>query len=390
MKKNILIVLITFQISIFLSEKSYAQMKFEEGKWEDIVKKAKKTKKYIFVDAYAEWCGPCKAMAKNVFSDASVGNYFNEKYINYKFDMEKGEGPEFAGKYGVQAYPTLLFFNEDGTLAHRAVGGRDVEGFINLGKNALNPEKQILSLQKKFEKGEKGKEFMKKYLESLQEAGDDAKVPEIAMQYLTQIPEKNWVEEENGDYLFLASKNNPKILDMIMADRDKIMKWNTGANLYNNIIFTTLGNDINSIFQNKDSVKYEKFKKDNISKFPKDGKKINARLDAIYAQYVTGKGFEEKLDVYANQYCDDWLEMSQLANMFAQGEDKTVLEKAYKYAEKAEKLGKNPTTLYTSAFILKKLDKKAEAKKKATEGLEMAKKTNHESLKNLETLVKEL
>lgn len=390
MKKNIVVVLITFSITFFLVNNLAAQMKFEEGKWEDIVKKAKKDKKYIFVDAYAEWCGPCKAMAKNVFTDASVGNYFNEKYINYKFDMEKGEGPDFAKLHGVQAYPTLLFFNTDGVLAHRAVGGREVDGFISLGKNALDPDKQILSLENKFQKGEKSKEFMKKYLDALQEAGDEEKIPAVASQYLKDIPEKKWLEEENGSYLLQASKNNPKILDMFIENRNKIMKWESGANLYNNLIFTTLTNDITAIFQNKDSVRYEQFKKDNLKKFVIDGKKINARLDAIYAQYVTGKGFEEKLDIYANQYCDDWLEMSQLANMFAQGEDKAVLEKALKYAEKGEKLWKNPTTLYTSANILKKLNKKEEAKKKANEGVELAKKTKHESLKNLETLLAEL
>ncbi len=369
----------------------HAQMKFEEGKWDEVVAKAKKTKKYIFVDAYAEWCGPCKTMAKSVFTDAKVGEFFNQKYINYKFDMEKGEGPKFAGKYGVQAYPTLLFFNENGEIAHRAVGGRDANGFIELGESALNPDKQILSLENKFKKGEKSKEFMKKYFDALQEAGDEAKIPEIAEKFLAGIPEKKWIEEENSEYLFHASKKNAKILPLIMTNRDKIMKWNMGANRYNTILFNSILEELSPIFQAKDNAKYASLKESNLKKFgANDGKKTNAKLDVLHARYVEGKGFEEKLDIYANQYCDDWVELIDFSNMYGQGEDKTVLEKALKFSEKAEKLDQNPTTLYATAMLLKRLDNKPKAREKAKKGLEIAKKTKHNLEKSLEILLTEL
>ncbi|TAG89063.1 MAG: DUF255 domain-containing protein [Bacteroidetes bacterium] len=386
MKKIIVLFLTLFLVMNW----GYAQMKFEEGKWDDIVEKAKKNKKYIFVDAYAEWCSPCKAMAKNVFTDAKVGEFFNEKYINYKFDMEKGEGPKFAQKYGVQAYPTLLFFNEKGEMAHRAVGGRDSNGFVELGKNALNPDKQILSLQEKFEKGEKSKEFMKKYFAALQEAGDESRIPDISITYLQNIPESKWIEEDNADYLMHASRKNQKITDMVLTNRNKIMKWDMGANRYNTILFNSILEEISAIFQAKDSVKYESLKKNNEKKFPNDSKKINARLDVFYARYVQGKGFNEKLDIYGNTYCDDWVELIDFANMYGQGEDKEVLTKALVFAEKAERLEKNPTTLYAVANLLKRLDKKEQAKQKATKGLELAKKTKHTLEKNLEDLLAQL
>jgi thioredoxin-related protein len=77
--------------------------------------------------------------------------YFNKNYVNYKFDMEKGEGPKFAKTYTVAAYPTLLFFNPSGELIHKAVGGRDSETFVTLGEDAMNPEKQVFTMKKKFE-----------------------------------------------------------------------------------------------------------------------------------------------------------------------------------------------------------------------------------------------
>jgi thiol:disulfide interchange protein len=110
---------------------------FFQGTWNEALAAAKKEKKLIFVDAYAVWCGPCKFMSNNVFPDAAVGEYFNKNFISYKFDMEKGEGPEFSNKYKVTAYPTLLFINAAGEVVYREMGARDANGFIKLGESAL-------------------------------------------------------------------------------------------------------------------------------------------------------------------------------------------------------------------------------------------------------------
>ncbi len=117
-------------------------IQFFQGTWNEALAAAKKEKKLIFVDAYAVWCGPCKFMSNNVFPDAAVGEYFNKNFISYKFDMEKGEGPEFSSKYKVTAYPTLLFIDYAGTVVYREMGARDAGGFIKLGESALAASKK--------------------------------------------------------------------------------------------------------------------------------------------------------------------------------------------------------------------------------------------------------
>lgn len=112
-------------------------IQFESGSWADVKAKAKAQNKPIFVDAYAVWCGPCKWMSANSFTDASVGELYNSGFINYKFDMEKGEGPAFAQQQSIRAYPTLLFFSPDGELLKKAEGARDAEGLISLAKPYL-------------------------------------------------------------------------------------------------------------------------------------------------------------------------------------------------------------------------------------------------------------
>jgi len=106
-------------------------IQFKGGSLEDAKKAAKKEKKIIFIDAYASWCGPCKMLDKNTFSDVSVGKYFNEKFINLKIDCEKdADGPDVMRTYGVTAYPTLLWVDAEGKLVKKEIGYKSPEQLL--------------------------------------------------------------------------------------------------------------------------------------------------------------------------------------------------------------------------------------------------------------------
>jgi len=109
-------------------------MVFSHDSWAETLKKAKASGQLIFVDAYAEWCPPCKRMAANVFPLTEVGAVYNKNFINYKMDCEKGDGPSFLRKYAIEAYPTLLFIDGDGKVVKRVVGGQSADQLISIGK----------------------------------------------------------------------------------------------------------------------------------------------------------------------------------------------------------------------------------------------------------------
>ncbi len=70
----------------------------------------------VIVDFWAPWCGPCKMVAPTL---EKLATEYGDKLVIAKVNTD--ENPEWAGRYGVQGIPTMLFvFN--GKIAHRQVG----------------------------------------------------------------------------------------------------------------------------------------------------------------------------------------------------------------------------------------------------------------------------
>ena len=151
-----------------MSARVSAQTNFNEGKsFKEILAMAVEQNKPVFIDCYTSWCGPCKQMATNVFPQKAAGDYFNTKFVCWKIDMEKGEGPELAKKYDVQAYPTFLILNGDGSLRATQVGSAPLEAFIAAIDKLMNEEKGLSWYQKQFKDGNRDAAFLRDYMELL-------------------------------------------------------------------------------------------------------------------------------------------------------------------------------------------------------------------------------
>lgn len=137
----------------------------------EALKKAKAENKLVFVDFYTSWCAPCKEMTNEVFPLANVGTFFNSRFINCKIQCDdKGIGVELGKKYKVIAYPTLMFLNGDGELVHSFSGGTSGNGLIELARLALNPDKNMHSILKKWDSGDRDKAFVTSYFTKLKGA----------------------------------------------------------------------------------------------------------------------------------------------------------------------------------------------------------------------------
>lgn len=187
MKKTFLTLLSVFLI--LPSAFSQNGIKFTSGTWAEVLEEAKTQKRLIFVDAYTTWCGPCKMMDRNTYTDAGVGLYFNENFVNYKLDMERGEGLNFARTYEVSAYPTLLFINHEGMEIHREMGYRSPLEMMRAGQIANDPQKNGALLELEFEEGLQSPDRIRAYAYVLKNSQKDYR--EAAAKYFETIKEKD-------------------------------------------------------------------------------------------------------------------------------------------------------------------------------------------------------
>ena len=90
---------------------------------------ARKTGKIMMIDVYTDWCGWCKKLDTDTYTEAKV-IAGSSSFIPLKINPETStDGAAFVKTYGVSGFPTILFVEADGTLANKIVGYLDGPSF---------------------------------------------------------------------------------------------------------------------------------------------------------------------------------------------------------------------------------------------------------------------
>lgn len=177
-------------------------IKFFNGTVAETLSEAKKTNKLVFIDCYTSWCGPCKKMDKYVFTNDTVAAYFNNTFVNYKMDMEKGEGVDVGRLYKVLSYPTYLFLDGDGKVVHRSAGAMPAAEFIALARKTSNPAETSLAIEERYASGDRSPEFLLKYIAVLKRSNVN-KARRVYDEHLTTLSDKDLQSEVGWEIIKL-------------------------------------------------------------------------------------------------------------------------------------------------------------------------------------------
>ena len=187
-------------------------------------KAAQEQDKYIFMDCYTSWCGPCKALAKDIFTRKDVGDFFNANFINVKYDMEKGEGKELNKRYkaNIIGFPTLLLIDKKGKVVHQMAGFQEADVLI-AGMKAGKEGKSLFAYRDRYTAGERDFAFLKEYVTALQGAFLKNDIEQVILDYMKTMSLEKLQEKEIWDFVgtFIKDPYSPQF-DYVIFNIDRL------------------------------------------------------------------------------------------------------------------------------------------------------------------------
>ena len=198
---------------------------FQPLTFSEAIEKAKAENKYIFLDAYTDWCVPCKRMEKEVFSEKKAARFFNPLFINVKFDMEKGEGVQLREKYQVAAFPTYLIITPEGDLVHKMIGYSPLDTFIAKVKKGMSEEYASESLRKKFLAGERSPSFLNLYKKVLTETYNTSGLQWLYGKLFMELPDEKRFDSSSWKVYKSIRSYKDTVFQFMLYNQDIVSKY---------------------------------------------------------------------------------------------------------------------------------------------------------------------
>jgi thiol-disulfide isomerase/thioredoxin len=334
-----------------------------DKKFQEILDMAKAQGKPVFMDCFTSWCGPCKRLSSMVFPDSAVGAYFNPRFVNAKFDMEKDDGITIANKYGIRAYPTLLWLDGDGNVLHKIVGGLEPEGLIENAKKATDPTPGILEgMRKRYAGGDRDVNFLHDYVNTLYDAGE--KYQDNFKEYLEKLTPAEMSDPKLTRTIFnLTNDLTSPGLAYLMKNKDYYQHL-MGEQIFNNKINLLATKAVTEAPRADDKALFEgALKLIKTNKAPDHAEKtLKLSMD-----YYLHMGDWENYDKYASQYVKKYADnnaalLNEVAWAYYINIHKPeLLERATKWAYAAINIDNKYTYNLTYAWLLYSLNNFKEA-----------------------------
>ena len=365
----------------FISMYGFSQNRsivFVDKPWAEVIEMAKSQKTLIFLDAYTSWCGPCKWMAANMFTNDSIADYYNKTFVCAHFDMEKGEGVNLSQIYQVRAYPTLMFIDAEGALVHKRVGApQKVSDYFEMGVTALTPGEGFAAYQKKYNDGNRDPKFLMRYFERLQGAYMPVNGP--LSQYFESLPETDLLKPDNWKMIYLYSSDMDSKEIIYLQKHQKEFEKRFTPDSVNQKLFSVYLQSIVMLMRSRNFTE-EAFtamkEKVKATGYSDAGKVIFTSEMNLYQMKAEVNNYLEliykDLDTY---YGNDFSVLNDIAwNVLQLTTDQKYIDKAATWAKKSVSLHSTSKNNDTYAHFLFKSGNKSEAVKYETAAIELAKK----------------
>lgn len=195
-KSNFLFLLLLNSPMILNAQVEFIEVETPE-QMESAQKKASDQMLMLFVDVYANWCGPCKVMDREVYTDPAVAEYMNANYISVRMDGETDYGRVYAAEQKLEGYPSMFIFSDDGERVSRIMGFTPPEELISSLKASNEGYKKIRVYRASYLQGSLEAEGFADYISVLRDMGNQSEAEALAVEYMEQLMESKTKLSDN-------------------------------------------------------------------------------------------------------------------------------------------------------------------------------------------------
>jgi len=392
MKNLAIAIFAVFTISVNAQNRS---IDFRHLTWAETLEASKTENKPIFMDCFTDWCGPCKWMSANIFTNDDVADYFNENYICVKFDMEKGEGKDLAKKFKIRAYPTLIFTNEKEELLLIAVGAdQDPMSYVANGKRAKDPKDNMVYYTNNKDANFDNPKFMASYF-NLMSAANNINQEEVN-RYFDQFDAEQWASEDNWSIIkeTVKSADNEVFRSVVANEKHYISKYGKEAeDFIARTYFMDLANMYYRARTDEAKEEYAHYKREVLSNSFSGKDLLEFRINSF--EYERSKNWDAFCMINMNDalkyYGDNANQLNSIAwTMFENTENQEYLKGALEISKKSVELDpESHATLDTYANLLLVTGNANEALEVENKALALA-KAEGSNTKNYEEVIEKI
>ncbi|SDF15296.1 Thioredoxin-like [Mucilaginibacter pineti] len=221
---------------------------FTDGlSWKEVQLKAKAENKFIFMDVYATWCGPCKQMDREIYAHPTLGDLMNPYFISVKVQMDTSKNDSqktrsfykdaafIKYQFHIESIPTFLFFNSNGELLNKDAGAKNIKEFTSIIRDVENTNWSYPNQVERYRKNELNysdiRLLYKKALVMNEALFADSLARDIKVNFLDKISPDSLLKKDNlsflgkninlvssNDLIFKLTLQSPRQVDSIFNE----------------------------------------------------------------------------------------------------------------------------------------------------------------------------